>query len=132
MKSGVWVIAAGLALAAASAAYAENPPGGVYDCFGPSMVTGPNFDVRRATNLNISGAKFSILSPGVYLSRGGKKGHFKFDGHTLNMVDGPYKGINYHKVDGYWTFRMLRENGDEGPFMCPRNTAKDLNKPNAW
>lgn len=121
---------------AAFPALAADPPEGVYDCYGPSMAGGRSPDIRegagRGGTLNTSGGKFSIVGPGMYLSRGGKTGRFTFDGLTLSMVDGPYSGIRYHKDPAYWTFRMLRENGDEGPIMCPRNEAKDPRNPTAW
>ena len=114
---------------------APGVPLGVYDCFGPSKAGGVPDDVGTGirgvgTELD-AGGKFSVLGPDLYLSRGGKTGHFHFDGLTLTMVDGPYAGIRYHKVAA-WSFRMLRDNGVEGPFMCPRNTAKDPRNPKVW
>ncbi|MEI9997177.1 MAG: hypothetical protein WDM91_21455 [Rhizomicrobium sp.] len=110
-------------------------PHGVYDCFGPSKAGGRSPDswegIRSVGTQLDAGGKFSVLGPDLYLSRGGKTGHFRFDGHTLSMVDGPYAGIRYHKVSD-WSFRMLRANGDEGPFMCPINVAKDPRNPQAW
>ena len=115
MKVISWALAAALGLAALPAYAADTAaPGGVYDCFGPKLAGGKYLD------LDISGAKFSVISPGQYLSRGGKTGHFKFDGLTLSMVDGPYSGLKFHKA------------GEEGPFMCPRNVAKDMHNSNAW
>jgi hypothetical protein len=115
-----------LGLAALPAQAADvSVPGGVYDCYGPKLAGG------RYLDLDMSGAKFSVISPGQYLSRGGKTGHFSFDGKTLSMKDGPYAGLKFHKA-AEWSFRMLRETGEDGPFMCPRNVAKDPHKPNAW
>ena len=121
MKVSIWAIAAVLGLAPLTV-HAETPPDGVYDCFGPSMV---------GTEISLAGAKFSVIGPDAYISRGGASGHFRFDGLTLAMVDGPYAGLRFHKVAA-WSFRMLRANGDEGPFMCPLNNAKDPRRPNSW
>jgi hypothetical protein len=130
IHTGVWKTVAAVAVAAASLAAlparAADVPGGVYDCYGPKLAGGPYLD------LMMSGAKFSVISPGQYLSREGKTGHFKFDGLTLSMVDGPYAGLKFHKDPQYWSFRMLRETGEEGPFTCPQNLVKDPHKPNAW
>ena len=135
MTARLWIIAATLAFAA-SPAFAENPPNGVYDCYGPSKAGGVHTEhtdgIRSVGTQLDAGGKFSILSPGTYLSRGNKTGHFTFDGLTLSMTDGPYAGIRYHKAPGFWSFRMLRDNGVEGPFMCPINTAKNPRTPNAW
>lgn len=98
-------------------AWAEEVPPGVYDCFG---------------TYNIDTGKFSVLDSGQYMSRGGGVGSFDFDGVTLTMVDGPYAGIKYRKESPAWTFRMLRDSGEDSPFVCPRNTTKDPRKPNAW
>ena len=48
------------------------------------------------------------------------------------MMTGPYSGLKFHKVDGYWTFRMLFPSGEEGPVMCPQNLAKDAKAPSKW
>lgn len=106
-------------------------PQGVYDCFGPGMAEGGTVG-HGAGQLNVSGAKFSVIGPDQYLSRGGKTGRFVFDGVTLLLADGPYEGLRFHKVTPQWTFRMLRENGQEGPFICPRNPTKDPRDPNKW
>jgi hypothetical protein len=111
---------------AALPARAADVPGGVYDCYGPKLAGGQYLDLMT------SGAKFSVISPGKYLSREGKAGNFSFDGHTLSMKDGPYAGLKFHKDPKGWSFRMLRDTGEEGPFTCPQNLAKDPHKPNAW
>ena len=122
----LFLAAAAMAGLMATPALAVDVPGGVYDCFGPHLAAGDSH-----LDLEMSGAKFSVISPGTYLSRGGATGHFTFDGKTLAMTNGPYAGLKFHKVAD-WSFRMLRDNGDEGPFMCPRNTAKDMHAPNKW
>ncbi len=127
-----WILSVVMAFVATAPLKAQTSsvPAGVYDCFGPGMAEGGTVG-HGAGQLNVSGAKFSVIGPGQYLSRGGKTGHFAFDGVTLSMSDGPYRGMRFHKV-AQWSFRMLREDGVEGPFMCPRNTSKDPRKPDKW
>jgi hypothetical protein len=125
VKTVLWAAAAVL-FTAVSPALADDVPGGVYDCYGPSLAAGPNIDI------SLHAGQFGVLSPGKYMSRNGKTGHFKFDGLTLTMTDGPLKGIRYQKVPDFWSFRILRETGEMGPFSCPRVTAKDPGAPNKW
>ena len=146
MKTGHLAIVAMLSLASLPARAAD-VPGGVYDCYGRSMVGGRGSDVEGAGRngqtpyisegagrgaIGGSASKFSVIGPGTYLSRGGTTGHFTFDGKTLAMMDGPYSGLKFHKVDDFWTFRMLFDTGEEGPVMCPQNLAKDAKAPNRW
>jgi hypothetical protein len=114
----------------AAAAATGQVPNGVYDCYGTGLAEGDTIG-HGATQLNVSGGKFSVVGADAYLSRGGATGHFSFDGLTLAMIDGPYAGMRYHKVAD-WSFRQLMEDGQEGPVMCPLNTAKDANSPNLW
>jgi hypothetical protein len=123
---------------AATQARAADVPGGVYDCFGRLAANGYTPDrgagIRSpsVTGVSTSASKFSVIAPGRYLSRGGTKGKYKFDGQTLTLVDGPYAGLRFHKVSPEWTFRMLNPDGSENAVMCPRNTGKDPQQPNAW
>jgi hypothetical protein len=130
----ILLLAALGALAAVSAplrAQAEDVPAGVYDCYGSGLAEGSRVE-NTAGQLTVSGAKFSVIGRGQYLSRGGKTGRFAFDGLTLSMLDGPYAGLRYHRVSALWTFRMLRANGNESQFMCPRNIVKNPRNPNSW
>lgn len=111
-------------------AVAQQLPTGVYDCYGRGMAEG-NRVRDTAGQLNLGGSKFSVIGGHVYLSRGGETGHFRFDGLTLSMTDGPYSGQQFKKVAD-WSFRLLRPNGDMSPVTCPLNTAKDAHRPNLW
>ena len=112
-----WAIAT-IASFTAIPAWAQDVPGGVYDCYG---------------TYNIDAGKFSVIAPGQYMSRGGGVGRFRFDGTMLSMVDGPYQGITYRKESpDFWTFRLQRDTGGDSPFTCPRNTTKDVRKPKSW
>ena len=126
MKRVILAIMAVAGLSTCGAPHSDGPPVGVYDCYGPELAAGTTLDI------SLAGAEFAVLSPGVYRSRAGKTGHFAFDGLTLSMVDGPYTGIKYHKETPAWTFRELRDGGADSPFMCPLNTTKDRDNPNAW
>ena len=108
----------------------QQVPTGVYDCYGRGMAEG-NQVRDTAGQLNLGGSKFSVIGAGQYLSRGGATGHFRFDGTTLSITDGPYSGQRFKKVAD-WSFRLLRPNGDMGPVSCPLNTAKDAHQPNRW
>jgi hypothetical protein len=146
MKIELFTVVAILSLAALPA-HAAVVPGGVYDCYGRSAVGGRGSNVEGAGldgrtpyisegagggAVGGSASKFSVVGPNTYLSRGGTTGHFTFDGKTLAMTDGPYKGLKFHKADGFWSFRMLTNTGEEGPVMCPQNLAKDAKAPNKW
>lgn len=111
-------------------AVAQQLPTGVYDCYGRGMAEG-NRVRDTAGQLNLGGSKFSVIGADQYLSRGGATGHFRFDGLTLSMTDGPYSGQQFKKVAD-WSFRLLRPNGDMSPVTCPLNTAKDAHRPNLW
>ena len=106
-------------LALSTPLMAEKPPMGVYDCFGTD---------------NITGTKFSLLSPDTYLSRGGSHGHYTFDEgkKLLIMTDGSLAGTRYLQESPYLNLRLLRADGSVSHFNCPINKGKDPNKPNAW
>lgn len=111
-------------------AVAQQVPNGVYDCYGRGMAEG-NQVRDTAGQLNLGGSKFSVIGADQYLSRGGKTGHFRFDGLILSISDGPYSGQRFKKVAD-WSFRLLRPNDDLSPVSCPLNAAKDAHQPNRW
>ena len=112
-------------------ALAEQVPVGVYDCYGRGMAEGNQLR-DKAGQLNLGGSKFSVIGDGQYLSHGGTTGHFRFDGLTLSMTDGPYAGQRFKKVPDFWSFRLLFANGEMGPVSCPINKAKDAHQPSRW
>ena len=143
------VISCAFALVALSivGARAADVPSGVYECFGRLAATiddasnedanapdasDPSKRSDTAGATSTSASPFSVISPGTYMGEDGSVGHFSFDGLTLSLIDGSYAGQRFHKATPAWTLRMLKRDGGESAVMCPRNTTKDRNDPNAW
>jgi hypothetical protein len=108
--------AATAAAAAASTAAIGGPVvPGVYECINQQA--------------QISMMAFGIVDGSSYMTDGGRRGHYSYNGATGVLTLDPGTGQARYQRTGANLFRPLLPNGQLGGFTCPLNRAKNPSRP---
>lgn len=89
---------------------------GVYECYNQNATTVP--------------LMFGLIDSSTYMDAGGRQGRYAYDAASgvLSLDAGSPTPARYKRV-AVNNFRLLRENGELGGFVCPLNPAKDPRRP---